>query len=323
MLVAAGTAKAQGSAENAAAAETLFQEGKKLMAEGKYREACPKLMNSQQLDPAVGTLLNLADCYERKGQIASAWATFKDAATGAKANGQTEREETARRRAVALEPRLPRLVIEVPSSASPAVTEIKRDGAVVPRGVWGVQLPVDPGDHVVEVQGPGRKPWSQRVTVVEGKTVTLTVPASGSEAATTGPLGEPAPRAPAEAEPQTAGGGTSVVPTVGWVAVGVGAAAAVAGGALALTAKSSYADAIQHCGSNVGAPSDTLCDPGYTDQRNSAVSRASAATWLVVGGAAMAATGLVLVIAAPRGKAEAPRAALNIAPGGLSFRGAF
>src|SRR6185295_4983099 len=169
-----GSALAEGSAEDKAAAEALFQQGRKLLAAGKAAEACPKFASSQQLDPGTGTLLNLADCYEKNGQLASAWATFKDAATSAKSAGQIEREATARQRAALLEPRLPQLVVQVPASGG--VAEVTRDDAAVPKEIWGTPLPLDPGSHLIKASGPGRRSWTQRVVAVEAKSMTLSVP---------------------------------------------------------------------------------------------------------------------------------------------------
>jgi thioredoxin-like negative regulator of GroEL len=64
--------------DNSAAVEGLFAEGKKLAAEGKLAEACPKFLASYNLENRSGALLNLADCYEKTGQLATAWARFLD-----------------------------------------------------------------------------------------------------------------------------------------------------------------------------------------------------------------------------------------------------
>src|SRR5215471_15599831 len=94
-----------------ATAEALFADGRRLVAAGDYAAACPKFAASQKLDPGVGTALNLADCYERMGRWASAWAEFRSAASAAHGVGAREREELAEARAKALEGRLSYLTI--------------------------------------------------------------------------------------------------------------------------------------------------------------------------------------------------------------------
>ena len=61
------TAHAQ-TAENKAAAEALFDEGRALMDKGDIGGACREFEESDRLDPAPGTLLNLAGCYDGLGQ---------------------------------------------------------------------------------------------------------------------------------------------------------------------------------------------------------------------------------------------------------------
>src|SRR6516164_8031146 len=93
------------------AARVLFSDARSLTAQGKYEQACPKFEESQRLDPGIGTLFNLADCWEHIGRTASAWGRFLDVAAQAKMAGQADREKVARERAAMLEPKLSRLTI--------------------------------------------------------------------------------------------------------------------------------------------------------------------------------------------------------------------
>lgn len=155
-------------------AQQLFDEGRALMKEGKYADACPKFEKSLSLDPALGTELNLADCYEKLGKTASAWSTFTSCADHAKANGAADREKFARDRAKSIEPKLMKLSIE--ASKQPGLV-VKRDDIVVGEGLWGVAVPVDPGKHTVTASAPGKKSWGTTVSLGdEGKTVVLKVP---------------------------------------------------------------------------------------------------------------------------------------------------
>src|SRR5271166_3476943 len=87
-----------------ALAEALFRSARELMAAGKYAEACPKLAESNRIDPKLGTLMNLALCHEKAGKTASAWAEYVQAGEIAQRTGQKERAQVARDKAQALEP---------------------------------------------------------------------------------------------------------------------------------------------------------------------------------------------------------------------------
>jgi hypothetical protein len=181
---------ARAAAGDEAAARALFAEGRKLVDEGNYAAACPKFEESLRLDAGVGTKFNLADCLEHVGRTASAWARFLDVAAMTKAAGQTEREQVARARAAALEPGLARLVIQV--ALPSAGLSVERDGVLVGEASWGMAIPVDPGEHRIEVKAPGKKPWSGVATVpATASTVSVTVPPLDPL-----PLDVPAPAAP-------------------------------------------------------------------------------------------------------------------------------
>jgi hypothetical protein len=176
-LVLTSAAPAAAQSNNRVAAEALFKQARKLLDAGQYAEACEKLAASEELDPAVGTLLNLAHCYEKIGKTATAWSTYRDAIAAAKASGQSERARVALRAADALEPALPRLTINLSPQASAARPAISRDGVAVLPELWGVTVPVDPGDHSISATAAGKKPWSSNVRVEERASQSVDVPA--------------------------------------------------------------------------------------------------------------------------------------------------
>src|SRR5689334_23696908 len=177
LLVSLATTPASVRADDGgdkAAAEALFQLAQRLMAEGKYAEACPKLDASNNLDPGVGTLLFLGDCQEKLGKLASAWATFQQAMALAKARSDPDRTAVAELRATALQPRLSHVVFNVDSKNDMEGFELRRDGLLIASGSWGVPLPSDSGRFELVARAPGYDDWS----------TTLNVPAESSETVT-------------------------------------------------------------------------------------------------------------------------------------------
>jgi hypothetical protein len=160
VLAAAAPARAQ-SAE----AETLFREGKRLMKKGQTARACDKFDAADRLEPTAGTEINLADCREKNGQLATAWATFVKTAATAKHNADTAREAEARRRAAAIEPRLVYLTISVPEESRIEGLVIKRNDTVLDEGLWDQRVPVDPDEYTIAAEAPGRERWSTSVLV--------------------------------------------------------------------------------------------------------------------------------------------------------------
>ncbi len=211
----------------------LFTEGRRLMAAGDYADACPKFAESKRVAPGVGTTLNLALCYEELGKTASAWSEYLEAAASARDKGQTERQTAAAARAARLEPLLLHATITVAPQIGAGSVEVRLDGRVLPKELWGAPTPVDPGPHEVEASAPGMQTWSSTMTVEAGLPSTLQVPAlapapapSGAPPEPTvlppGPMGAPPPR---ESEMKTAG---ILVGAAGTVAIGLGIAFALA-----------------------------------------------------------------------------------------------
>ncbi len=230
-------------------AEALYQAARELMAQGDYATACPKFAESYRLDPATGTLLNLAACHEGEGKLASAWAEYMDVTRIGRRDGRADRVKYAREHADALLPKLSRLTISTAPGVDPAGLEITLDGTPVGQVTLGVAAPLDPGSHVVVARAAGKKPFSQ--TVVLGNVAdqqVVTIPALlPDETALPRPL-EPvavatvAPPKPAPDVSQRAsgsGGLTTPVIVTGSLTLAL-TAATVATGIVYLEHRSSY-----------------------------------------------------------------------------------
>jgi hypothetical protein len=162
------SAAAHAQSTNAALAETLFQEARRLIAEKNYAEACPKLAESQRLDPATGTLLNLAVCHQDEGKLATAWVEFNNALSSARRDRRPDREQLAREHIATLEPRLSHVTLVVPEAARVPGLEVKLDGTTVGAAAWGLSVPVDSGAHALTASAPGKRTWSSRFDVADG-----------------------------------------------------------------------------------------------------------------------------------------------------------
>lgn len=153
-----------------AQAEHLFREGKRLMREGNIAAACEAFEGSYAKDPAVSTLLNLADCREKNQQYASAWAYFVEAARTAGTGAEAELlRKTAQDRAAKLEPRLSYLIINVPDEAKVEGLTVTRNGIPVDQVEWNRDIPVDGGEYLIEGKAPAYEPWSTKVTIEVAK----------------------------------------------------------------------------------------------------------------------------------------------------------
>jgi serine/threonine-protein kinase len=311
-------ALAQQDASTQAAAQALFDQARQLMADGKYAEACPKLVESQRLDPGAGTLLNLGQCYEKNGQTASAWVTFKDAAAAAELKHRADWSQRARERSQALEPLLSKLTIDVPAEERGIGIQVRRDGVEVGMAVWGAPIPVDPGDHAIEATAPAKKRWTTTVNVgpkadqahvtvavLEDEPVPSAVAAAPTPVAAAPPPVAPLP--PPQTPPAEPAASGSSQRTAGLVVGGVGIVGVALGSVFGVIAAGKASDSKTLCPS---APNCTSA-AGVQDNSDAKSSATVSTIAMIVGGAAVA-TGAVLYFTAPKGRSSG--AALNVGP---------
>ena len=298
VLLLASPAAAQDPAAKASAVQ-LFDEADKLMLAGNVAAACPKYAASMKLDPQLGALLHLADCYAKNGQVASAWGSFREAEEMARIKGD-ERATLAREQAALLEPRLSRLSVEVPQEAQIPGLEVRVDGAPITQGAWGVATPIDPGSHGVEARAPGYETWSSSIDVTgETQQVKVQIPLL-TKKPDAGPASGPA--TPLRVHVDDSG---SPIRTLGWVGVGVGAAS-LGLGAVFLVQKGSKVDerdaAVAQCPTltNCG----TVIDEKISTLNSEVRTADTIATAGFIAGGVLVAGGIAAVILAPKARAN-------------------
>ena len=309
------------SGGNRAAAEALFNQGRDLMTAGKFADACPKFEASQQLDPGLGTMLNLAECYEKTGRTASAWAEYREAIPLARAAGSKARLDLATERAQALQERLSTLTIRAMSGDDEGVhLEVRRDGVALQEAELGSPIPVDPGEHVVEAVAPGKQAWSSKVQVTgDAAKVSVEIPklqAAGDQAQPATTTATPAVATTPENTPPTSDKPSgSAQRTTGLVFGGVGVVGIGLGSFFGLQASSKWSDAKKKCSDYPYG-----CSADATDLRSSAHSAGTVSTVAFVAGGALLATGVVLYLTAPTKKQSV---ALGFGPGSAFVQGSF
>jgi hypothetical protein len=324
------SASASALAADPATAQALFDQGRKLMAQERWAEACPKLEESQRLDPAGGTVLHLALCREHEGRIATAWALYQDALSQAKHDGRKDRAKVAQERIDALAPRLPKLRVRVPPTMRRAEgLSIMRDDVLVGEAQWGEQIPIDPGAHVLSAKASGRKPWTLRLDVpARGQEVLVDVPvleldthAEGdaarpdAAAATSGSTSSSSSSLSAHGDEASRGSGQR---TAGLVVSGIGVVGLIVGGIFGVVSISKNSDADKEC----LPPDHTRCTAQGVDAGRSATTAGNVSTSAFIAGGVLVAGGLVLYFTAPSGSAVAlaPSASAHGAALGLTAR---
>lgn len=304
-------------------AEQLFEQARELARANRWADACPKFEASLRYDPALGTRLNLAACYEHIGKLASAWTLYRESIDLAKKADDTRRRDYAAGKAAALEPRLARLTITAPATP-PAGFAVTRDGTSIEPGALGVALYIDAGPHEITASAPGFEVFAKTVAILDGKAEAVAIPpltrkpdasvATGDETGIepTDRPGKPvAPRSRTRLYTAVGAGG------VGVVALGVG----VVFGA---KARSTYGEATALCGDDLLCNSENY--PRSRELVSDARSTATLSTVLVIGGVAAIAAGAVVYLTVPRAAERATARLVPVIHGGgtgLAIEGRF
>jgi hypothetical protein len=213
------------SAADKATAREAATEGISLYRAGKYADALDRLKRAQALYDAPVHLLYIARAEDKLGQLVEAAETYRSLDRYTLPSGAPEAWTAAvddgRKELAVLEPRIPKLKI-VTDPASVPDAALKIDGVAVSAAVVGIERPVNPGKHHVEMSAPGFAPAAADMAVAEGasKDVTLHLTATGSDGTPTATAGRETnpPRSPSQSE----SGSRSLVGFWGGMRIGVG-----------------------------------------------------------------------------------------------------
>ena len=273
-------------------ADEYFKQGRALFKSKRYAEACAEFEHSQQLDPAIGTLYNIAQCDAEIGKLATSLAAYRDVIAH---DTNATRRKAATEAAKKLEPRVPRLVVK-----ADADVELALDGVKI---TADTATPVDLGKHQISAQQPGHQDFHKTVVMSdEGQTVAIN--AKLVEAAPTPvhvvierherpPLAVkeyvPPPPPPREHSHRR---------TIGIATTAVGVAALGTGAVFGLLARSKWSAAKAVCNNSTTCTSQADADAA-AHLGAQAHSRATASTSFAIAGGVIATVGIVLFATAP------------------------
>lgn len=307
----ASTAHAQGptpaaSVESAVRADALFARGKADMAAGRLTTACAAFAESLSLEPAEGTLLALAVCHEKEGELVLAYGEARDVVTR---SDRDDRKKVARAVMARIEPRIGRLRIVTSSATPPCLASLRVDERAVAGEGSARDVAVSTGDHRVACDRATGKPWTLAVSAPAGAVTSVVLPGADAEpepVPTPSPVvaTPPATRSEPLALPPTTGSST---PVLGLTLGGVGLAALGAGAFFGVRAMAGWEDVRAKC-------DPAACrDPSALEDASAARRDATVTNVAIVTGAVLVGAGLLLVLTHDR---RPERAAARILEGG-------
>ena len=266
-----------------AAAEALFLAGRDAAERGDWATACPKFAESDRLDPAAGTRINLADCEEHLHQPAAAWQHWREALELLTTDDPRVPSVTAR--AKSIEGKVPRLTLKLGKTVPPG-SQVTRDGIEIGIASYDVPLPVEPGEHVIVVESPEHKPRETHVTLTPGQRSEVVLePGELIEA--------PKVIAPPPPPPPPPPPASHLGRTVGWVSIAAGGAVAILGVTMGLLAIDRMNAVDQDCYAGI-------CTPAGGDAASAGRAFAATSTVSFIVAPVALGVGALLVFLAPR-----------------------
>jgi hypothetical protein len=325
-----------------ATARELALEGYAALDSKDYVAALDRFTRADSLYHAPAVMLGLARAQVGLGKLVGAQEVYTRVANETLApnatSGSKEAVRDAKKELAALSPRIPSVVINVKGSDAPQVT---LDGIEVRTAALGVKRPTDPGEHVVKASAAGFETCDVTVSLAEGKTESVTLELKPEQAVPVpvvvmpvvtkpptmlpSPPAEvipaareaPAPTAPAPDQVKRAG---STQKTSGFVALGLAGTGLLLGGITGGLAVSKHGAIAKSCPDGLCPRADRSTLQPEIDSYNTV---STISTIGFIAGGVLAATGVVLILTAPRTKSALTTVTPFIGLGSFGAKGSF
>ncbi|HUS33566.1 MAG TPA: hypothetical protein VMZ53_33920 [Kofleriaceae bacterium] len=289
-------------------ADEAFKKGRDLLKQGNFIDACDEFNKSQRLDPANGTLFNIAQCSEKIGRLATAASAYRELI---KKDTNPERLELSRKALAGLEPRIPKIVAKIDSPPKNIIITLDSKAGstqILPNEAVDANF----GEYTLIARAKGYTEMISKFRIgEEGSTktveVTLLPGASNSDIV----------RKPGERSTDKRPRNTRKV--IGLSLTGVGAGALVAGGVFGIQARGKWNDAKDACGGATCGTQESLDRANLLGDQ--ARSKATLSTVFIAGGALLAGAGIALWVTAPKSMQVTPTASDTGA--GVTLSGSF
>ena len=273
----------------------LYRSGVEEATAGHWAEAKSRFAEALAIRASAKVFFSLAQAEEHLGQVATAEGHYARALEASRVAGENDVALASEQARATIAPSVPHVqVVVIVSGDDPR--QVRRDLRATatidghPVAV-GAPVAVDPGAHSLAVSAPGMRDATANLAIGEGQQLDVPVRMDPSTA--------PGPSAPEWRQPPGVPQGPAAVSeapartsgpwrTIGLVTLGAGVVTMAVGGAVALDAKSK--------------DNRAEGEPGTARQTDSAgaVREGNAASVVLGAGAAVAAVGIVLWLAAPR-----------------------
>ena len=245
------------------AARDLAQQGAEAFERQQYDVALDLFTRAASLVQAPTIALMRARSFRQLGRWVEAMDAYEIAQrmpTRDTNPAFAEAATTAAQEAAALRPKLPRLNLRVEGSAKPGEAEVLLDSRKFPLALLGVDTPLDPGEHQLEVRAKGQAPIVRQVALEEGEREEVLI--------TLQPPPRPAPLAPPPATPVRSQPprpeetrAQPLAETLSWAAIGIGAVSLGTGIVTGIVALDKKSELDEVC--RPGCPRDKRDDIHY------------------------------------------------------------